>query len=65
MGADAEAVVDPRLAVRGLENHYVVDASVFPTITSGPTNAAIIALAERAADLLAGRTPLPAQVPAA
>ena len=56
-------MVDPKLAVHALENLFVVDASVFPTITTGPTNAAIIALAERAADLLAGRAPLPAPVP--
>jgi choline dehydrogenase-like flavoprotein len=36
----------------------VVDASVFPTITTGPVNAAIVAVAERASDLLRGRPPL-------
>ena len=64
LGDDAEAVVDRGLAVRGLEGLHVVDASVFPSITTGPINAAIIALAERAADLLGGKRPLPARVPA-
>ena len=58
MGVDSRAVVDPNLAVRGLENLYVCDASVFPSITTGPVNAAVIALAERASDLLRGRRPL-------
>ena len=57
-------MVDRGLAVRGLEGLHVVDASVFPSITTGPINAAIIALAERAADLLGGQRPLPARVPA-
>lgn len=52
MGSDARAVVDPRLAVCGLEGLYVVDASVIPTIPGGNTNAPTIAVAERAATLL-------------
>jgi choline dehydrogenase-like flavoprotein len=58
MGTDAEAVVTPELALRGIEGLHVVDASVIPRITTGPVNAAIIALAERASDLLRGRPPL-------
>jgi choline dehydrogenase-like flavoprotein len=58
MGQGDEAVVTPGLALRGLEGLYVVDASVFPSLTTGPTNAAVIALAERASDLLQGRPPL-------
>jgi pyridoxine 4-oxidase len=58
MGQDEAAVVAPDLAVRGAEGLYVVDASVFPTITTGPVNAAIVAMAERASDLLRGRLPL-------
>lgn len=58
MGADAEAVVTPELALRGIEGLHVIDASVIPRITTGPVNAAIIALAERASDLLRGRSPL-------
>jgi len=58
MGTDREAVTDPHLKLQGADNVYVVDASVFPRITTGPVNAAIIALAERASDLLRGRDPL-------
>ena len=65
MGADADAVVEPDLHVRGVGGLYVVDASIMPTITTGPTNAAIVALAERASDLLRGREPLaPIRLPA-
>jgi choline dehydrogenase len=53
MGADADAVVDPELRVNGIEGLRVVDASVMPTVPRGNTNAPTIALAERAADLIA------------
>ena len=46
MGRDAEAVVDPGLKVNGFDNLFVVDASVFPTLPSGPINAAVVAVAE-------------------
>ena len=52
------SVVDPELKVRGVRNLRVVDASVMPTVPRGNTNAPVIALAERAADLIAGRAPL-------
>ncbi|MDQ6811246.1 MAG: FAD-dependent oxidoreductase [Actinomycetota bacterium] len=53
MGADADAVVDDQLRVNGLQGLRVVDASVMPTVPRGNTNAPTIALAERAADLIA------------
>ncbi|MEE8535185.1 MAG: GMC family oxidoreductase N-terminal domain-containing protein [Kiloniellales bacterium] len=58
MGSDEAAVVGPDLAVRGVEGLYVIDASVMPRITTGPVNAAVIAIAERASDLLRGLAPL-------
>lgn len=57
MGADERSVVGADLKVRGLDGLYVCDASVIPRITTGPVNAAIIAIAERASDLLRGRAP--------
>jgi choline dehydrogenase-like flavoprotein len=51
----AGAPLDPELRVRGVEGLRVVDASVFPVIPGGNTNAPTIMVAERAADLLRGR----------
>jgi choline dehydrogenase-like flavoprotein len=54
MGGDEASVVDTELRVRGVEALRVVDASVFPDTPRGNTNAPVIALAERAADLIKG-----------
>ena len=47
--------------MRGVEGLRVVDASVMPTVPRGNTNAPVIALAERAADLIRGEVPVGAQ----
>jgi choline dehydrogenase len=52
MGTDPMAVVDDRLRVHGHSGLRVVDAAVMPTITSGNTNAPVIMIAEKAADLI-------------
>ncbi|WP_229582405.1 GMC family oxidoreductase [Paracoccus sp. S-4012] len=59
MGRDEAAVVDPRLQVNGIAGLRVVDASVIPTIPSSNTHAPVVALAEKAADLILGNPPAP------
>jgi len=57
MGEDAMAVVDSQTRVHGLQGLRVVDSSIFPSIPNGNLNAPTIMLAERAADLILGKTP--------
>jgi choline dehydrogenase len=52
MGPDANAVVDERLRVRGIGALRVVDGSIMPTVVSGNTNAAIVMIAEKGADMI-------------
>jgi choline dehydrogenase len=62
MGLGEEEVVDPAtMRVHGLEGIRVVDASVFPTITNAQTYAPTMMVAEKAADMILGNTPLPAE----
>ena len=58
MGLDERSVVDPELRVRGVEGLRVADASVFPEIIHGHTNAPSIAVGERAAELIRASRPV-------
>ncbi|SEM19826.1 GMC family oxidoreductase [Streptacidiphilus jiangxiensis] len=55
MGTGGDAVVDPELKVHGIEGLRVADASVMPSIVAANTNATVLAIAERAAEIIAGR----------
>ncbi|MEZ5094778.1 MAG: choline dehydrogenase [Nocardioides sp.] len=60
MGVGGDAVVDPAsMKVHGLDGLRVVDASVFPYVTNGNIYAPVMMVAEKAADLILGNTPLP------
>jgi choline dehydrogenase len=60
LGTDAMAVVDPSsMRVHGLTGLRVVDASAMPYVTNGNIYAPVMMLAEKAADLILGNTPLP------
>lgn len=62
MGVDADAVVDAKLRVRGLEGLRVIDASVLPEVPGGNTNVPTIMIGEKAADMLRGRSLPPAAI---
>jgi len=64
MGSDEMAVIDAECRVIGLDGLRIVDSSIMPSIVSGNLNAPTIMLAEKAADIIAGKTPLdPVDVP--
>ena len=59
MGTDAMAAVDPQNRVHGMEGLRVVDSSIVPAIATGNLNAPTVMIAEKAADAIRGREPLP------
>ena len=57
MGTRDDAVLDPELRLRGIEHLRVVDASAMPDLVSGNINACVLAIADRASDLILGQAP--------
>jgi choline dehydrogenase-like flavoprotein len=55
MGTDPAAVTDLQLQVHGIRGLRVADASVMPSLPAANTNATVLAIAERAADLITGK----------
>ena len=64
MGTDDMAVVDGQGRVHGVEGLRVVDASIMPQIITGNLNATTIMIAEKIADRIRGRQPLPSSTAA-
>ena len=62
MGIGPEAVTDAQLQLRGIERLRVVDASIMPDLISAHINACVLMIAEKAADMIRGKPPLPAEL---
>jgi choline dehydrogenase-like flavoprotein len=64
MGPDPNAVVDSQLRVHGIQSLRIADASVFPSIVGGNTNAPVVMIAEKCVDMMLGRpAPKPIELP--
>ena len=64
MGPDPNAVVDAQLRVHGVRSLRIADASVFPRIVGGNTNAPVVMIAEKCVDMMLGRpAPKPVDLP--
>ena len=59
MGPEGENVVDPELKVHGLDQLRVADASIFPRLVGANTNASVVAIAEKASDMILGKAAPP------